>query len=126
MSSINTTSVCPKVIFNCSAEDLSSTNLRWLIDGNIFASYLLDPDDEYPIAVEPSNTTLNALIGGVDIQILAASQNEDNLDIASYLSIMTVNNISALQGAGASTLSCGRFTERDDIDLTLNTNQGKL
>ena len=104
--------------------DFSSTDLRWFFNGDLFASYLLVPDDAYPVTVEPRNATLSALVGGVVVQILAASHNENNPDLTSFLSIMTVSNITALREAGVSTISCGSFTEMKAINLTLEMNRG--
>ena len=68
--------------------------------------------------MEPRNTTLNALVGGVVVQILAASHNESNPDSANFLSSLTLSNIETLQDAGVTTISCGSFTEKKTITLT--------
>ena len=54
-------------------------------------------------------TGYNALAGSVDIQVVAAELNEDNPDIANFLSIMKVN-IAEIQKAGLTHISCGSFS----------------
>ena len=125
---MNTSSVCPEVTFTCSAVDLSSPILRWFLNDNQFVLYAISPSDEYPLPLEPPNATLNALVGGVNVQILNASFNEDNPDaIASIQSTMTVN-ISALQGAGVTNVSCGLFNTmtRAYKNVTFNSIGGKF
>ena len=104
--------------------DIQAT-LQWFFSDRQFALYPISQTDSYPLTVEPQDTTLNTLVGGVDIQILSASLNEDNPDQASFLSTMTVN-ISALQGAGVSTISCGSLGVRQTIGVRLNSNIGQF
>ena len=103
--------------FTCSAVGLPSTTSRWFFNGNQFALYTISITDIYPQTVEPQNATYNTLIGGVNIQILEANVNEDNPDVANFLSTMTVHNISALLGAGISNLECGSFAVRKNISI---------
>ena len=123
----STSDVCPEVTFTCTAEDLPGATLRWFLNDVLFAVYSFIPQNQYPIPITPENTTYNALASAVDIQILAASPNEDNLDHASFLSTMTVN-ISALQGAGVRNVSCGRRSTltRSYANVTFNSNGGKF
>ncbi len=111
----SSSNVCPEVTFSCSAVDLLTT-LRWFFNDELFATYAYIPTHEYPFTLLPGNATYNALVGGVDIQILEASPNEDNPDSATYLSTMTMN-VSALQGAGVSTVSCGSFTRKSSLNV---------
>ena len=110
------------VTFNCSVVDLPAT-LRWFIDNNEFATSPFVPSNSYPLSVEPTNATYNALVGGVNVQILAASLNVDNRDMASFLSTMTVN-ISALSEAGVSSISCGSFETSSRVMITSNSSRG--
>ena len=116
--------LCPAVTFTCSAVNLD-TVLRWFVNDDLFASYDLIPSDMYPLTVEPVNATYNALVGGADVQILAASLNEENQNFASFLSTMTVN-ISALQDAGVSHVSCGRISRltRTYANISYNSSAG--
>ncbi len=100
--------------FNCSIQ-LSDTVLRWFYDADQFADYAINLADSYPLAVEAENATYNAVVGGVDIQILAATHDSDQ-NMASYLSTMTVN-VSALQEAGLSKVACGSFTVMSTVRL---------
>ncbi len=118
----SSSNVCPEVTFSCSAVDFLTT-LRWFFNDDLFATYAYIPTPEYPFTVLPGNATYNALVGSVDIQILEVSLNEDDPDMASFLSTMTVN-ISALQGAGVSTVSCGGFSQRSNIDIAFNSSGG--
>ena len=81
------------------------TVLRWFYDTFVFTQYAFNPADSYPLTVEAINATYNTLVGGVDIQILAANLVADR-SMVSFLSTMTVN-VSALQKAGISNISCG-------------------
>ena len=120
----STSGICPKVTFTCSADML--TVLRWFVSDDLFATYDVIPSDLYPLTVEPVNATYNALVGGVNVQILAASLNEDNQDFASFLSTMTVN-ISALQDAGVTNVSCGVFDRtRPYVNIPYNSSAGKF
>ena len=104
---MNPPNVCPKVTFNCSADNLQSSILRWFINDKVFATYAISPNHQYPLSLMPENETYSALLGGVDIQIVTASSNEDQPDIiTSIQSTMTVN-ISALQVSGVTNVSCG-------------------
>ncbi len=110
----NVSHLCPEVVFTCSAIDLPSTTLRWFISGELIATYAFIPNVEYPVTVEVENATLNTLAGSdVDIQILEASLNEDDPDIASFISIMTVNT-SAL---GSAIIGCGIFSTMSTLTL---------
>ena len=114
------------VTFTCSAVDLPTNVLRWFVNDDLFASYDVIPSDVYPLTVELTNTTYNDLVGGVDVQILAASLNEDDQSFASFLSTMTAN-ISALQDVGVTNVSCGRFGRltRTYANITYNSSAGK-
>ena len=125
---VNTSSICPEVTFICSDVNLQSAALRWFLNNILFANYPYSPSDHYPVTVTPHNTAvaLNALFGGVDIQILSASPNEDNPnDIGSIESIMTVN-ISALHGAGVTNVSCGLINNASFANVTFNSSGGKF
>ncbi len=111
--------------FTCSAVDLPSTVLRWFLNGDYFALYALDETDLYPLPVQPLNATYNSQVGSVDIQILSASPNQDNQDIASFVSKMTVT-ISALQKAGISTVSCGSIGRRSTVNVQFDPNRGQF
>ena len=122
---VNTSSVCPEVTFTCLAVDLPSPILRWFLNDNQFAAYLGSPSDQYPLTLQPLNATLNVLVGGVNVQILEASF-DDNLDaIVSMHSTMTVN-ISALQGAGVTNVSCGLFNIMTRAYKNVTFNSGKF
>ena len=82
--------------------------MRWFFNDQLFAVKDVIFISQYPFTVEPRNATYNALVGGVDIQILGASQNQNNLDVISFNSTLTVN-ISALQRVGVTNISCGLF-----------------
>ena len=109
------------------AVDIVGTNSRWFFNDELFASVDIVSIDQYPFTVEPSNATYNTLVGGVDVQILAASQNESNLDVVSFNSTLTVN-ISALQIVGVTTVSCGLFSSagRSFVDVRFNSSAGLL
>ena len=101
---------------NCSIE-LTETFLQWFYDANPFANYIIHSADSYPLTVEATNTTYNALVGGVDIQILAAMIEGDIGNImTSFLSTMTVN-VSALQEAGVSKIACGNSFLMNSVRL---------
>lgn len=106
----NSLKMCPEVTLTCSIVDLPSTSLRWFFNGNEFARYTISTNDFYPMQIEPENTTHYTLLGCINIRILEASVNEDNPDRANFLSTITCN-VSSLQRAGISTISCGSFTE---------------
>ena len=122
---VSNASICPNVTFNCSAINLPSTTLRWFFNNEQFAQYPLTPGDTYPMVIQPTNTTLSGLVGDVAIQILEATNREDNPDVASFLSTMTVN-ISALKEAGVTEVSCGRFDimTRTYANVTFNSSGG--
>ena len=73
----------------------------------------------------PENETYSALLGGVDIQIVAVSSQPDI--IISIQSTMTVN-ISALQISGVTNVSCGltNTTTRSYANITFNSSNGKF
>ena len=115
-------SLCPIVTFTCIAVNQQEPILNWYFNDDRFARYPFDPDfpSQYPLTLEPENATFNSLVGGVQIQI-TASGIENN---ASFLSTMTVN-ISALQEAGVSTLSCGSsLFNRRIINMAFNSSNG--
>ena len=120
--------VCPEVTFNCTAEDLMSTNLRWFLNNDLFALYTtLDlGGHNYPSSLDPLNLTYSTLVGGVDIQILEANPNENNPDIVSFRSSITFNNISQLQVAEISVISCGLIgaNRRGYANVEFNSSQG--
>ena len=122
MTAITSNNLCPEVNFICSAVDLPSTVLRWFFNDVEYATYVFGSMHEFPQAVQTRNTTYTE-VSGVDIQILNASLNEDNQDVASFLSAMTAN-ISALQGAGVSTVSCGSSSIRSTIDTEFDSSRG--
>ena len=66
---------------------------------------------------------LNNQLGGVNVQIVEASQVDDTEDVASFLSSMRVN-ISALAAARVTNVSCGSFSVRSSINITLDSNRG--
>ena len=104
---MNSSSKCPEVTFTCSGVDTLLPSIQWFFDGEALAPFY---HDIYPLRVELYNTTWGALIGGVDIWIVEVSFDEDDPDyIDSFFSTMTVNNISALEGFGVSTVSCGTY-----------------
>ncbi len=119
----SSSNVCPEVTFSCSAVEFSQTTFRWFFNDDLFAAYPYSPNHQYPFTVPPENATYNALVGGVDVQILEASLNEDDSDIVTFLSTMTVN-ISALRGAGVSTVGCGRFSQRSSVNIAFNSSGG--
>ena len=124
---VNTSSICPEVTFICSDMNLQSAVLRWFLNSRLFATYAYSPSDHYPVTVTPDNAAiaLNALVDGVDVQILSVSSNEDNPnDIGSIESTMTVN-ISALQGAGVTNVSCGTINNANFANITFNSSGGK-
>ena len=118
--------VCPEATFICTAESLNSSNLRWFLNDYFFATYAIILSHQYPFSLEPQNLTYSTLVGGVDIQILEANPNENNPDIVSFRSSITFNNISQLQVAGISVISCGqiRADRRDYANVEFNSSQG--
>ena len=121
-----TSSVCPEVTFSCLTENLQSSILRWFINDEVFATYAISPNHQYPLSLMPENETYSALLGGVDIQIVTASSNEDQPDIiTSIQSTMTVN-ISALQVSGVTNVSCGLTNTRSYVNITFNSSSGKF
>lgn len=117
------------VKFTCSATDLEASALRWFFNDDLFATYTFVHSHKYPFTLmDPDivNVTYDALLGGVGIKILSASHNEDN-DRSDFLSTITVN-ISVLQGAGVTDISCGLFnvTRRAYADVVYNMSRGKL
>ena len=120
---VDTFETCPYVTLICSAVDLPDTALRWFFDDDFtsFAAYTFDPNNNaYPIHVAPRNRTYNSLLGGVNIQILNASRNED---MASFLSTMMVN-VSRLQAAGVSTIKCGSTGTQSTISIGRDSSGG--
>ncbi len=109
--------------FNCSAVDIPQT-LRWFFNGDTFALYTFIPDDEYPLTVQPLGGTPYAQVGGVDMQILEASPNEDNQDIISVWSSMKIDNISVLLEEGVSTIGCGTLTRMEEVNISFNSSNG--
>ena len=109
----------------CSAVDFESTNVRLFLDNDEFASQDVATIPQYPFTVEPLNATYNALVGGVGVQILEAGLNPDDQDSASFNTTLT-GNISALQAAGVTNISCGlrNANERRYIDILFNSNAG--
>ena len=116
--------VCPEVTFVCTAEDLPSTNLRWFLNDDLFAIYTTGQSDSI---INPENITYSTLVGGVNIQILRANPNENDPDIVSFRSSIMFNNISKLQVAGISEISCGLRSEegRGYFSVDFNSSQGK-
>lgn len=114
---------CPIVMVTCSVENIPSTVLRWFFDDTTFAIHTFRSSENYPLSVSPENETFNDIVGGVHIQILSASHNESNLDVASFQSVLTAN-FSALQKAQVSEISCGTFMLRDNLAVTYNPNNG--
>ena len=110
--------------FTCSVVNLPSTTLRWFFDNDLFAVYPFSRTASYPLTVEPLNATYSSLVGGVGVQVMEASLNEDNTDMASFISTMTAN-ISALQGAGVSAVSCGSIAIRNNFALA-NARRSKV
>ena len=104
------------------AMDIVGTSVRWFFNDELFALQDIVNIDEYPFTVEPRNATYNALVGGVNIQIITAGP---NVDLASFNSTLTVN-ISALQTAGVSSISCGLFSTagRSFLDVRFNSCAG--
>lgn len=130
LGSLNLTansSGCPVVTFTCSAVNFSSNILWWFLNNKSISSYNADPDHEYPLKWIASNATLNARVGGVQIQILSAMISPDDVNRASFLSTMEVNN-SALHKAGIYSVSCGTRTENttDSIKGTYLTEVRKM
>ena len=123
--STSSTDLCPMVTITCSAMDLSSTVLRWFLNDDLFAIYPL-LSHMYPYRVHPENMTFSTLLGGVDIQILSASLNENNRDSANFLSNMTVYNISALKSAGISSISCGSLGRRTSVGIEFDSTRGQF
>ena len=109
---------CSEAVFTCSTKSLPDTTLRWDLDGNAFALYVLSSQDRYPLTVEPLNTTSSALASRVDIQILEASVNEDSSGTVSFLSTMAVLNVSALEEAGVTNISCGSISSLSSANTT--------
>ena len=114
----NASSVCPQATFHCSAMSLQVSVLRWFFNNEVFSSYPYDPSDQYPLTVNAINEAYNTLVGGVNTTITSASLDSNN-DLNS-LSIMTVNNISALQRAGVLSVSCGSFRDQNRTFIALN------
>lgn len=107
----NLSSVCPEVILTCSVVGIPSSTLRWFFNNNsVLATYPFDQTDEYPLTVEPND----ALLGIVEIMILEASLNADNVDLTNFISTLKVN-AAALQAVGVSTIMCGSFGTRSVI-----------
>ena len=117
---------CPEVVFTCLAEDIESV-LRWNLNSEESAVYTLDTSDTYPITLSLLNTPLNSKVGtnNVDIQILQARQNENNADNANFLSTMKVD-ISALQGANVTTVSCGSSGTRNTSAVVFDPAGGQF
>lgn len=116
---------CPIVTITCSAENIPSTVLRWFFDDTTFAIHAFRSSENYPLSVFPENETFNDIVGGVDIRILSASNNESNLDVASFFSVMTAN-FSALKKAQVSQIGCGTFILRNTLEVTYNPNNGTI
>ena len=121
--SSNSTSICPEVTFICFAEDLPANSLRWFFNNDdLVGTYdFAAQAHQYPFTVIPHDMTL---AGIVDILILSASLNEDNLDQANFLSTMSVN-ISMLQELGVSNVSCGLFGTRSYLQVQYTSNGGE-
>ncbi len=115
--------MCHEVTYTCSAVDLASISLQWFFNDLQFAFYSIRLTDEYPVTVEPQGGNFIALASEVNITILVAKPNENNANMATFLSTMTVN-ISALREAGVSTVSCGDFVTSPNITLT--NSRGKV
>ena len=126
MNHVTSPCVCPEVTFICTAVDLLSVSLRWFFNNDLLAVYTVTANHRYPFSVVPLNETYSILVGGVDIQILEANPNENNPDIVSFCSSITFNNISQLQVAGISEISCGQRSEerRGYADVGFNSSQG--
>lgn len=114
----NASSACPEVTFHCFALNLEGTVLRWFFNTDVFAVYTYNQDTDLNFDFE--NQTYNALVGGVNVTVISAIQNPNNLDAVTFLSIMTVTNISTLQKAGVRSVSCGSFTVQSNISIMLS------
>ena len=106
-------SVC-NLTLTCSAEDLQSTVLRWFFNNEQFAQYAITPTHSYPFTVMSENASLSAL-AGVDIQVRSVDLDDENPDLATFISTLTIMNILALQEVGISaTINCGTFGIRSN------------
>lgn len=109
-------SACPEVIFTCSAMNLPTTIFRWFFNDDLFARYEFDFNGEYPLSVQPVNATYSVVLGGVNVQMVAATLNDNNQDIANFISTMTVD-ILTVQEAGVTSVSCGSNAIRHTLSL---------
>lgn len=113
----NSSSVCPQVAFRCFALDLQGTVLRWFFNDDAFAVYTYRLNDQYPLSVDPENQTYSAR---VNTEIIYVSQNSSNQDVFTFLSILTVIDISNLQNAGVQNISCGGFSIQNRTSILPN------
>ncbi len=109
-------SICPEVNFLCSTFDFTSSTLRWFLDNIMIGIYTYNPNDEYPLPVMVSDATLDAQVGGVDIQIMAANLRDNRL----FSTMRMTVNISAVQQAGVHSISCGDFVEKMTLSVILS------
>ena len=115
---------CPDVTFVCSAVDLPSTVLRWFFSNELFAQHSFIPGESYPRPTRTIiNTTLNTELGGVDIEIVEASQPNSTREVTNFISTMKVN-ISALQKRGLTDVSCGSTEARISTNISYDDNAG--
>lgn len=105
--------MCPKVTFNCLAINLGDTALRWYLNNKDFAVYTASNITRNHFEIV--NSTLNSLIGDVDIKVKVLSIFHER-ESASFNSTMTVN-IQSLTGAGISTIGCGSFRFNSSLNV---------
>ena len=109
-------------MLHCIVVDFDSV-IRWFFDNTQFASYTFSPNENFPRNATIENEQLNLQVGGVDVQILGAVPNDNNPDAFSFNSSLAAN-ISALQLAGISSISCGGLSpaSRSTLNIELNSN----
>ena len=91
------------------------TTLRWYINDQSIAVYAFESSHSYPFTVPLSNEGFD-FSDSVNIQIIIANLNMDNMDRANFNSIMMVN-ISSLLEAEVANISCGSLAFRSPVDL---------
>ena len=101
--------MCPGIVqFECVATNIETT-LIWTFDDVLrTVVYVFDRMDNFPRTILDNN--------GVEITVLSAVQNVQNLDQANFTSTLTTN-ISMLLLSGVQTVTCGGTLDNDELQI---------
>lgn len=119
----NLTNICPEVNITCCATNFSQDVLTWYFDNTPVADYVFNTGDNYPRPAEILLVDNEDF--GVEVWIANASRATGNA--VNFLSTLSIRNISMLQEAGVSRISCGSFSDRSrHADVVYNSSLGEI